>query len=148
MQANSLSLLTAILARESSSLLSYLHGAWPWTSSRERDCARQLQALVEQELEGQRSLAALIRKRRAIPPSARFPMNFTTLHFLAVDHLLPKVVAEQRALLALLEQDAAHLDEATRVEVEPFLAMKRQHVEQLASLAEAHSGSRSLSTLK
>ncbi len=148
MQAKSLHLIYDILAREASSLLSYLSGAWPWSSSKERDSARQLQSLVDDEMQAQRRLGETLRKHRMIPPSARFPMSFTTLHFLALDYLLPKVLNEQQALLVQLEKDQTQLDEAGKEALEPFLAMKQQHLEQLTNLTAAHSGSKAVSTIK
>lgn len=129
-----------LLRRELSSLLAYLAGAWPWASSAERAVAEQMQRLIAGEQEAHLKLGAALRKARVVPPAGRFPMDFTTAHYLGWDYLLPRLIAEQKGLIADLEQDAAAADEADRSLFADFLALKKKHLAEMEGLLAEHAG--------
>lgn len=139
MTPDSIYRLKNLLRRELSSLMSYLSGAWPWSSTQERKTTEALQRLIAEEHAAQASLAQVLRKARVVPPTASFPMDFTTKHYLALDYLLPQLVAEQKGLIADLEADAATVDEEARVHVDRYLALKRGHLAELERLAAEHA---------
>jgi hypothetical protein len=130
-------LLHEIVRRESRSVLMYVGDAYPWTTARGGDTLAALRRLVATE--GQ-AVAALGRYliRSHVPPSflGSYPSGFTTINFLALDYLLPRLVEAQRHSLADLESDLkAITDAGARAEVEKLAAVKRQTLAELERLA-------------
>ena len=79
--------------------------------------------------------------RRHIPPSftGSFPAAFTTINFLSLEHLLPRLVDTQRQAVADLERDAAAVTDAdAKAELEKLLAVKRLHLSELEGLKVPH----------
>ncbi|HMP01334.1 MAG TPA: hypothetical protein PKC45_02420 [Gemmatales bacterium] len=145
MQTASLAQLYRLLEREQSTLLHYLSGAWPWSSQTERTMVDQVQAIADAEQAALQRLAAHLRRQRIVPPGARFPMDFSHLHYIALSHLLPELVKESSDLLAELETATA--SDADLAELTgSFLELKRGNLAKLQALIEAHAGSKSLST--
>jgi hypothetical protein len=87
-------------------------------------------------------------RRKIAPLSGSYPKDFTTLHFVAMDHLLPQLVKHQRRLLEQLEQDAAKIpDSEPRGIIDELVVMKRRHLSDLEALA-AEYGGKYVSTLR
>jgi hypothetical protein len=130
-------LLQGIVGRESHSLLMYIADAYPWTTSQGAEGLTRLRQLVQTEAEAIRSLGRFLARRRIPPPPmGAFPSSFTTLNFVALDHLLPRLVEAQRASIAGLEKDLASLkSDEGRAEAEKLLAVKRQTLAGLETLA-------------
>src|SRR5690242_19805271 len=103
-------LLQGLMRREGRSLLQYVREAFPWTNAEEGDALARLRTIIEEE---DRSLAALgrflTRNHRTLPYLGSFPMDFTTLNFVSLDHLLPQLVDSQRRAIADLERDLNNL---------------------------------------
>ena len=132
--------LQQILRRESRSFLQYISDSFPWTSPEEKDALAQLQTLMEEE---RRAIAAfakfLIRHRIPVPHLGPYPVAFTTLNFVALDHLLPMLADAERRCIAELENDlASFTDSECRQEIQTLLDMKREHLKTLEALAVAH----------
>jgi len=126
--------------RESLSLLRYVGEAYPWTTVNGGDA---LAGLRDIEAEDRSAAAALGRflVRRHIPPmvSNTFPMSFTTTNFLALEHLLPRLIAAQRHAVAELERDAASVaDSDAKAELQMLLTVKRMHLSELEGLKVPH----------
>jgi hypothetical protein len=142
-------LLQRVLMRESYSLLQYLNEAFPWTPSNDRETLDQLQRLSNENQQAARRIAALLRRQRTVPFSGSFPAEFSTLHYVGLDHLLPRLVAAERWEIEQLARDCEQLqDHEARPPVEQLLAVKRRHLGILQSLAEKHAGERAVSTLR
>ncbi len=137
-------LLQDILRRESRSILAYVAEAYPWTTSTEEKTWAELQRLIAAEREAVASLGRFLVRRRIPPPYLPpYPAHFTTLNFLALDFLLPRLVEQERRSIADLERDRAALkDPAAQAEVDKLLALKRQHLARLEELAAAHPQAR------
>jgi hypothetical protein len=139
-----------LLGREISSLLHYLADAWPWAGGKEREVITRIQALIRAERDAHQKLATALRRQRVVPPSPRFPMEYTTFHYVAMDFLLPRVIGQQQELLARLEDDIKRVadDADAKHLLEPVLALKRKHLVELERLAAEHSGAKSLATVR
>jgi len=149
MQANDLQTLARMLARQASSLLQYLRGAWPWTPAGEQPILERLGAIQTEESAALRDLVNFLLKNRGTPTGPVFPEEFTTLHFVGLDHLLPRLVAFQRWLVQGAEADLANLtDPAARTVGEKLVAMNRRHLAELEQLHGRHSQAHAKSTLR
>jgi hypothetical protein len=150
MNHDTLPVLNRILARESRTLLQYLSDAWPWASAGERDTLAELRRLIAEEREATQRVGDLLVRRRGVPAVGAYPEGFSETHYLAMDHLLPRLVAYQRWALKELEHDLTQLagdDEAAAVARQLF-DVKRRHLETLETLAARHAGPKAASTRK
>ena len=78
--------------------------------------------------------------RRHVPPSVSntFPSGFTTINFLSLAHIVPKLIDVERRYIAALESDLAAINDAdARAAVEKLLAVKKRHLPQLETLLTA-----------
>lgn len=134
-------LLQDILRRESRSVLTYVAEAYPWTTSTEEKALTDLQQIIAAEREATTRLGRfLVRQRIPLPFLPSYPAHFTTINFLALDFLLPRLIEHERQSIADLERDlAAMKDPAARAEVEKLLALKRRHLPELEELASAQT---------
>jgi hypothetical protein len=130
-------LLQSIVGRESHALLMYIADAYPWTTSQGAEALTRLRKLVQTEAEAIRALGRFLARRRIPPPPlGAFPGSFTTLNFVALDHLLPRLVEAQRSRIAALEKDLPSLKAGEgRDEAEKLLAVKKQTLAGLETLA-------------
>ena len=130
-------LLQDILRRESRSVLMYVAEAYPWTTSTQTKTLTSLQQLIAAEREAVSCLGRfLVRQRVPLPFLPSYPAHFTTINFLALDFILPRLIQHQRHSIAELERDLAFVkDPAAQAELERLLALKRQHLPQLEELA-------------
>jgi hypothetical protein len=126
------------LRRESLSELLYVGQAYPWTSARDDAALADLEKVVKEEAVAVAALGRWLTKQR-VPVAALgpFPTRFTTLNFLALEHVLPLLVGVERRLVKQLEADLTTIhDPAARAEVQKLLTVKRQHLPRLEALAE------------
>lgn len=130
-------LLQEILQRESRSVLTYVGEAYPWTRWAEEKVLTDLLQIIAAEREAVAGLGRfLVRQRITLPYLAPYPSHFTTINFLALDFLLPRLIEQERRSIADLERDRAALkDPAAQVEVDKLLALKRRHLPRLEELA-------------
>jgi hypothetical protein len=126
-----------ILRRESRSVLIYVAEAYPWTNSTGTKALAGLQHLIAVEREAIACLGRfLVRQRIPLPYLPSYPAHFTTINFLALDFILPRLIEHERQSIAELENDlAAVKNPAARAEVEKLLDLKRKHLPQLEELA-------------
>lgn len=134
---HSQTLLQDILRRENRSVLSYAAEAYPWTTSTEEKTWTDLQALIAADRAATVCLGRfLVRRRIPLPYLPSYPVQFTTINFLALDFLLPRLIEHERESIADLERDLAEIkDPSARAEVEKLLNLKRRHLPQLEEMA-------------
>ena len=139
-EAPLLSILQEIVRRESRSLLQYIHDSYPWTPSAERTALTQIRDLAKQQQESAADLARwLERKRHFMPYLGSYPSAFTTINYVSLDYVIPKVIADERIGLAHLNADLAVLcDTEAHALVEAIASKKRAHLKILEELAAAH----------
>jgi hypothetical protein len=135
--AHTQTLLQDILRRESRSVLMYVAEAYPWTTWTQTKTLAALQQLIADERDAVAQLGRfLVRQRIPLPFLHSFPAHFTTINFLALDFILPRLIEQERRSVADLERDLGALkDPAARGEVEKLLTLKRRHLPQLEELA-------------
>ena len=141
--AHSQKVLQDILCRESRSVLIYVAEAYPWTSSTEEKTLADVQQLIAEEREAVASLGRfLVRHRIPLPYLPPYPAHFTTINFLALDFLLPRLLEHERRSISDLERDLPAIkDPAVHAEVEKLLTLKRRHLPRLEELASAQTSS-------
>ena len=130
-------LLQEVLRREERSELMYVREAYPWTAARGHTALEALQRLIREERDALTALGRWMTRRHVpLPYLGVFPTGFTTINFLALDYLLPRLRDRQREAVAWLERDAhAVTDPEARAQLDVLLALKRRHLATLESLA-------------
>src|SRR5262249_57477855 len=94
MDAQTQTTLQEILRRESRSVLSYVGDAYPWTTARGDAALTKLRHLVADERAAVAGLGRLLtRHRLPMVYLGSYPTSFTTINFLALDYLLPPLIA-------------------------------------------------------
>jgi hypothetical protein len=133
-------LLQDIVARESRSVLRYVHDAYLWTTAGEDQTLQTLRRLIAEETGAVAALGQYLVRRHLPPPlPGSYPSSYTTINFLALDYLLPRLADAAQRSLADLERDLACITDAEpRAEVEKLAAVKRRNLAVLEELAAPH----------
>ncbi len=129
-------LLQQTFRRESLSMLRYIGEAFPWTVAAGHPALARVAEIVTEDRAATESLGRFLFRRR-IPPSfsGAYPSAFTTLNFVSLEYLLPRLVETQRKAVADLENDLAAVTDAdAKTELEKLLAVKRLHLTELEGL--------------
>ena len=134
---NEAPVLQDIVRREGRSLLQYISEAFPWATLAGRTALAKLDAMIAEERDAVAALSNFLRKRRVSPPYlGAYPMSFTNINYLSLQHLLPRLVVHQKQAITRLAQDLGQItDPAAREQVERMLGMKREHLQRLEELA-------------
>jgi hypothetical protein len=105
----------------------------------ERDAHDQLLVMAEEEREALGAVAQhLARQRVALPPLGSYPMAFTNVNYLALDHVLRQLIDYQREALSRLQQDEGQVqDAAARDLLGRLIETKQRHQQTLDTLASA-----------
>jgi len=133
--------LEALVRRLGRSLLQYLSEAYPWTTTSDSPILSEVKRMAEEE----RDLAAklsrfLAMRRHTVAYLGAFPSSFTTLNFVALEFVLPKLVQFERSSLEALEKDLAALkDQEARKQAENILTLQQRHLHELEALAASHT---------
>jgi hypothetical protein len=140
MNPQNVALVQEIVRRESLSMLNYVGDAFPWTPSRGVPVLARIQELVHAHREAVGELGTfLTRKRMPVGYIGSYPTNFTTINFLSLDYLLPRLAADEARGVAALEQNLMAIsDPEAQGQVKKLLAVKRQHQQALELLAAEH----------
>jgi hypothetical protein len=135
--AQSAAVLQEIVRRESLSLLSYVGDAFPWTTARGVPALTCLQQLVHAHRDAVADLGRfLTRKRTPVGYIGSYPTSFTTINFVSLDYLLPRLTADERRGITQLERDLGVLTDAeAHDQVVRLLQVKRHHLQALELLA-------------
>jgi hypothetical protein len=134
--AHTQTLLQDILRRESRSVLMYVAEAYPWATVSEEKALASLQLIIAAQRDAITRLGEfLVRQRVPLPYLPPYPASFTTINFLALDYVLPRLIEHERQSIAELQRDLPALkDPGARAEVENLLMVKRRHLPQLETL--------------
>jgi hypothetical protein len=129
--------LQALLQRESRSVLSYVADAYPWTAASGEGALEVLKKLIDAESAAVTQLGEyLVRRRMPAPVLSSYPASFTTINFLSLGYLLPRLVEAQRRSIKELEHDLPRItDSEAHAQVEKLLAVKRRTLAGLEELA-------------
>lgn len=126
-----------IVRRERASLLQYMPEAFPWVGVRDESTLARLMGMVAKEQEAVAGLVKWLQRRFIpLPPTHSFPSSFTSLNFVSVEFLVPRLLEQQRENRAALERDRQHIGDADlRAQVQAFIDLKTRHLQALEELA-------------
>jgi hypothetical protein len=143
--AQDAALLETVIRREGRSLLQYVSEAYPWAKTAGDTTPDKVRDLARQQRDAVGALTKFLsRRRHTVPYLGPFPMAFTTMNFVSLDYVLPRLADDGRRALAALERDRAALADAeARAELDKLIEQKRRHLKTLEALAE--SGARRVS---
>lgn len=136
MDAQTQTILQEIVRREGRSVLSYVGDAYPWTTAQNSAALTKLRHLVAEERTAVAELGRfLARHRLPMVYLGSYPSSFTTINFVALEYLRPRLVAFEGQSIADLERDLERLtNPEARAEVSRLLQVKRRHLTELESL--------------
>ncbi|HEX5270059.1 MAG TPA: hypothetical protein VFW33_06220 [Gemmataceae bacterium] len=131
--------LEAAIRREGRSLLQYVSEAFPWTKAVGDATPDKVRDLAREERDALGVLTKyLARQRHAVPYLGAFPMSFTTMNFVSLDYLLPRLTESARQSIAALEKDRAALADAdAKAELDRLVELKKNHLKALEGLTTA-----------
>ncbi len=131
--------LEAVIRREGRSLLQYVSEAHPWTKAVGDPTPDKVRDLAAEERDALAVLTKhLTRSRHAVPYLGAFPMAFTTMNFVSLDYLLPRLTESAAQSIAALERDRAALaDVEAKAELDRLIELKRRHLKALEALTTA-----------
>jgi hypothetical protein len=135
MDAASQKLLQALFRKESRSLLQYVSEADPWTTKTNHRLLEQVITLAREEQTALAKMARLLLKHHVLEPTpVNYPSNFTTINFVALEHLLPLLIDNERKCIAELEPRVGGVrDVQVRGLVSEYLELKRRHLQALSA---------------
>jgi hypothetical protein len=118
--------------------LLYVGAAYPWTTADHASAVQSLRQLIREEEQALAALGQFLTRRRvALPVLGAFPSRFTTINFLALDYVLPRLIQEQQHAITELQRDLAGLvDNEARQQIQHLLDLKRRHQISLEGLLE------------
>ncbi len=121
-------------------LLQYVGECWPWTGEDESD-KRTIDELVARQKQSIGRLVELLNRRRRLIDFGAYPTDFTDLHFLALHHLLGRLVGNQQACVDMLAQAAGQCagDEEAAALIDEVLSGERKNLDRLRDLAAQHT---------
>jgi rubrerythrin len=140
MDSRTQAVLQGVLRRESLSLLQYVSEAFPWAGPEDREALAKFRRVTDEDREGIGELRRYLAREKIMPSFiGSFPQSFTSLGFVSLQALLPKLVEAQRRHIAALERDLGELTDAeAKALVQKILDRKRRHLTELESISPAH----------
>ncbi len=125
-----------LIALGKGSLLQYVSESVPWSKPGAASALEKIVALANEERDEVARLTRWLQKKHVKSPSfGSYPSHFTTMNFVTVDYLLPKLIAENTRELADIERIAASADEDEDHQlVQAYQEMKRRHLQSLQDL--------------
>jgi hypothetical protein len=141
MEARTAALLYQAFNALARSLLQYGTESAPWADHVDQEVYQRLYELAGQERQALARLGRLLSQHHLPPPHpGPYPERYTAWNYVAVDRLLPHLLAEQQRLVAELERALAQAsDPAGRDALKELLQLKRQHLAVLQDLAQVHT---------
>ncbi len=139
MDAAGYSLIARIVSMGSASLLQYVHDAVPWVAAASAPALQKIQAIALEEREQIASFLRLLQKQHLRRPALGvYPSHFTTINFVSIEYLIPRLIVEHEREVAELETRLRGFeDEAIRPLAAGYLELKRAHLLTLKELAKS-----------
>jgi hypothetical protein len=125
-----------LICRDGRSLLQYVEEAFPYTTTRDEPARRRIAELARDVQQAIGRLIRHLQRNHVTPPVlGAFPSAFTTINFVALEHLLPALQKDEERSVAQLERVLALLvDSDERRLLWDYLEMKRRHLQVLQEL--------------
>jgi hypothetical protein len=129
--------LQQLIRSESRSLLRYVSESFPWTPTHDQAVREALEGFAQVETQAVARLSQrLARQRVSLPALGFYPMSFTTVNFVSLTYLLPRLIEDQKERIADVERVFNGLEGG---EIKDLLAnllvLKKQHLSQLNAFA-------------
>jgi hypothetical protein len=123
------------------SLLQYVVEAFPYRTAKGEPAWHRIETLAREQQEAVGRLIRYLHRHHVTPPLfGAFPSGFTTINFVALEHLLPALQKDQQLSIAALEKALAGLPEsAERHLLWDHLQMKRRHLQTLQEIGQAEA---------
>lgn len=96
--------LNDVLISVGNSLLQYVGECWPWTPEDAASIHPAMESLIERQKQQIARIVDLLVARAWPIEFGTYPTDYTDLHFVALDYLLPQLVDGEQALIDELEQ--------------------------------------------
>lgn len=135
------SALNDVLVRLNRSLLQYAGESWPWTDAESAGERAVVDSLVARQQAHVGRLAELLWERYWNVDFGVYPVEYTDLHYVALDYLLTLLVSSENDVLEEIERVLALCsgDEEARRVLEEARSDQSEIVEQLQRLADARN---------
>ena len=133
MDAGSLTLLYRLVTLGSHSLLQYVSESVPWSAAKSAGALAQIMTMAREEREAAARLMRILQKKHLSPRDhGAYPSHYTTMNFVAIDYLLPKLIADNEKEVAEIEARLPQaIDEEAHALTQAYLDMKRRHLQAL-----------------
>lgn len=121
-----------------SSLLQYLDEADPWTDAEHAEAKATLDRLAKSQQTSYGELADLVARRHLQLDFVTFPSEFGSLHYLALDFVIGKMIANQIAVVAACDAalQACGRDPASRL-LHSIQSREAHHLVELRKLTDS-----------
>src|SRR5258707_2909167 len=127
-------LLNRLLVRAYRGLLQYAVDCWPWSAAADANGVeppeqRAIEKMAARQRQFIARLVNLLSKRRAAVDFGAYP-DYSELHYVSLDYLIGKLVADEQRLVAELEaaQKGLHDDPEAAQVVGGMLAAQQEHL--------------------
>ncbi len=120
------------------SLLQYVGDCWLWTADARRPTINEL---VERQKIQIGRLADLLAGRQPSVDFGLFPMDYAGLHYVSLDFVLERLIANERAVISSLDETikACSDDPEAAALLEAILTEERENVNKLQQLANSQT---------
>ncbi len=133
--------LNRLLQLEYRSLPVYLEYADPWHRHEDQEAVEALRHAAQDHQETARRLAEFIYEHDGAVDPGEFPMEFTDLHDLDMEYLLPLVVEAERRTIAEMEQLVQGIQSPeAKTLAEEVLGAERAHLDRFEALLKRPAG--------
>src|SRR5262249_29221031 len=110
LDAPTVTLLRDIIRRESRSLLQYTTESFPWATMEERKALDTIRDLAAEDRSATARLVQYLARQHLTPPHLDpYPMSFTNINYLSLDHVLPQLLDAERQAADQLRRDQARI---------------------------------------
>ena len=125
-----------VLRAETRSVLHYVEDAFPWTAAGGEEAVGKLRALIREEMDATADLGRYLFRHHVPPlPSGMYPASFTTLNFVSLQHLLPRLIDyEAKSADRLREVLPTVPDPEAKHLLGSLVALKERHSDELRQL--------------
>jgi len=129
-------LLNRLVVRIYRGLLQYSVDCWPWTDSEESAEKRAVERMAQAQRREVGRLVDTLTGRGLVVDFGNYPDD-SDLHYVSLDYLLGKLIADEEAIVAELlaaQSEASRDTDASRL-VADLLKLEKEHASQLRELA-------------
>lgn len=136
MDAQSQAVLFDVVRHCGRSMLQYVSESVPWTTGDSEATWERVLQLVQEEREISEKATRMLRNRRITPPYlGAFPMQFMTINYMSVAHLLRLLAEAQKKWIAELEPRIAEVSDAdAKGLAKEALATAKSHLQAIEEL--------------